>query len=81
MQLFHAFGVVENHMELHVDDAVLRGQKLAFTNVRVAERQRVVDIHTAAYRGACDQRRSDDEGVFELLFWIALSRSSKRWWR
>ena len=66
VQFCRSFGVVERHMKLKVDNSVLGGEQLAFSDIRVAQGEGVASVHTAGDCRSGYERGSHYKSVFKL---------------
>ena len=66
MQPLHTLRVIQQHPVLQIHDPLRRGQQLTLPDVGIAERERIVYLHTALNSRAGGQRHRDDKEIFPL---------------
>lgn len=66
MQPLHTLRVIQQHPVLQIHDPLRRGQQLTLPDVGIAERERIVYLHTALNSRAGGQRHCDDKEIFPL---------------
>lgn len=66
MQPLHTLRVIQQHPVLQIHDPLRRGQQLTLPDVGIAERERIVYLHTALNSRAGGQRLRDDKEIFPL---------------
>ena len=66
MQPLHTLCVIQQHPVLQIHDPLRRGQQLTLPDVGIAERERIVYLHTALNSRAGGQRHRDDKEIFPL---------------
>ena len=66
MQPLHTLRVIQQHPVLQIHDPLRRGQQLTLPDVGIAERERIVYLHTALNSCVGGQRHRDDKEIFPL---------------
>ena len=66
MQPLHTLRVIQQHPVLQIHDPLRRGQQLTLPDVGIAERERIVYLHTALNSRVGGQRHRDDKEIFPL---------------
>lgn len=66
MQPLHTLRVIQQHPVLQIHDPLRRGQQLTLPDVGIAERERIVYLHTALNSRAGGQRLREDKEIFPL---------------
>lgn len=66
VQFSDALCIVKHHVKLQIHKTFLAVHKFAFADVRIAECESVVDVHSSPDCSTGNKRCSNYEGVFEL---------------
>ena len=77
MQPLHTLRVIQQHPVLQIHDPLRRGQQLTQPDVGIAERERIVYLHTALNSRAGGQRHRDDK---EIFLWRGGGKPNQRDW-